>query len=71
MTTYKTKQIPGLGDYVWIRTCQECSHKQRDKKPTASPTDTWLEKKCRKCKSSALNWGSENASFYDNEDWSI
>lgn len=45
----------------WIRTCQECGHKQEDKRPSAITelTDAYRERKCKKCKSQALDFGSE------------
>jgi hypothetical protein len=45
--------------WQFIRTCQECGHKQTDTKPIGGVSDKWLAKKCKKCKSEALDYGSE------------
>lgn len=51
--TYK-KFVPG----DWIRTCQECGHKQKAVKPGDKElTDAYCDAKCKKCKSAALNYG--------------
>ena len=42
----------------WIRTCQECGNKQEDKKPVDDMTDAYANRKCKKCKSEALDFGS-------------
>ena len=43
----------------WIRTCQECGSKQEDKKPEGLDlSDAYCNKKCKKCKSEALDFGS-------------
>ena len=47
----------------WIRICQECGNKQEDKDPI---TYAYLNKKCKKCKSEALDFGSMHSD--DNED---
>jgi hypothetical protein len=44
--------------WQFIRTCQECGHTQTDKEPTKGITDSYLNKKCKKCKSEALDYGS-------------
>jgi len=46
---------------LWLRTCQECNHKQKDTKPVygTEPTDAYCNRKCRKCKSEALDYGME------------
>src|SRR5262245_9332169 len=52
----------------WYRTCQECGHVQLDRppptgRPPAGPTDgeyfRWAYRPCEKCKSEALDYGSE------------
>lgn len=43
----------------WIRTCQECGHKQATKPPNREkelPT-SYTDAKCRKCKSEGLDYG--------------
>jgi hypothetical protein len=43
---------------MWIRTCQECGHKQPDTQPKGEMTDAYRERKCKKCKSpGALDYG--------------
>lgn len=42
----------------FIRICQECGHKQEDKDPEGNPTNAFLNRKCKKCKSEALDYGS-------------
>lgn len=44
---------------AWIRTCQECFHKQKAKPPAEYKGDTWTEVQCKKCKSRALDYGQE------------
>lgn len=43
----------------WIRTCQECGHKQKDRKPEKEMTDAYRNRKCKRCGSPALDYGSE------------
>jgi hypothetical protein len=50
----------------WIRICQECGNKQEDKDPKHAITYAYLNKKCKKCKSEALDFGSMHSD--DNED---
>lgn len=42
----------------YIRTCQECGHKQECKDPKAYKGESWQNVKCKKCKSEALDYGS-------------
>jgi len=44
----------------FIRTCQECGHRQEDNEPDKNkPLSFAFEnRKCKKCKSEALDWGS-------------
>jgi ribosomal protein L40E len=44
---------------MWVRTCQECGHKQAMKAPKDQKTDNWRDAKCRKCGSMALDYGKE------------
>jgi hypothetical protein len=44
----------------WIRTCQECDHKQVAKHPADYKGDVWRDVKCKKCKSEALDYGKWN-----------
>lgn len=47
----------------WIRTCQECMHKQQDYPPPSkqSEYDKWAEHKCKACLSRSLNYGKDNS----------
>lgn len=51
----------------FTRTCQECFHEQEDTEPTAGvlPSDAYLDRKCKKCKSPALDYGSNKESAED------
>lgn len=44
---------------VWIRTCQECGHKQKANRPSQDKelSLAYTEAKCKKCKSEALDYG--------------
>lgn len=42
----------------FIRTCQECGFKQEDNKPEGEPTPNYSNRKCRRCKSMSLDYGS-------------
>ena len=43
----------------YMRTCQECGHQQMDKDPHGGmPTVAFNERKCKRCKSPALDYGS-------------
>ena len=56
---------------TWVRTCQECLHKQEAKPPPEYKGDSWKDVKCKRCKSASLDYGSEKHSDPDefwNED---
>jgi len=44
----------------WTRTCQECGHKQTAKRPNPNKelTLSYLESKCKRCKSPSLDYGT-------------
>lgn len=46
---------------LWIRTCDECGHKQQAHKPEYGKPlkPSYENSKCRKCHSIALDYGSE------------
>lgn len=48
----------------WIRTCQSCGHEQEDKEPLPQKEITLVyeNRKCKKCKSESLDYGSERPS---------
>lgn len=41
----------------FVRTCQECGHNQTDEEPGDVLTPAYRDRKCRKCKSTALDYG--------------
>ena len=43
----------------WVRTCQECGHRQVTKPTPEYKGESWRDLKCKKCKSPALDYGSE------------
>lgn len=42
---------------LFIRTCQECGHKQVARHPKTYPNDIWRNIKCKNCHSNALDYG--------------
>ena len=42
----------------FVRTCQECGHKQESKHPNTYKNETWRELKCKKCKSISMDYGT-------------
>lgn len=44
---------------VFVRTCQECGHKQKSKPSYLYKTDSWQDTPCRKCGITALDFGSD------------
>lgn len=42
----------------YIRTCQECGHKQESLDPKTYKGEGWKNIKCRRCQSEALDYGS-------------
>jgi hypothetical protein len=55
----------------WIRKCDECGNLQQDNPPPKDrePSDAWLNRKCLKCKSEALEWGSWERTKEEEEEW--
>ena len=53
----------------WIRTCQECGHKQAATPPaTGKPlTTAYTEAKCRKCHSIGLDYGTFPSTAQEDE----
>lgn len=43
---------------IWMRTCTECSHRQVDGEPQNGMTNAYRNRKCRRCKSDSLDYGS-------------
>lgn len=48
-----------MSEKPWIRTCQECGHRQEAKRPDTYKGESWRELKCKKCKSPALDYGND------------
>ena len=44
---------------AWIRTCQECGHRQVARCPNGMKSENWRNLKCRRCRSIAMDYGSE------------
>ncbi len=54
---------------MFIRTCQSCGHKQEDSRPIKDMAKAYKERKCKKCKSPDLDYGSEkHAKEQEDED---
>lgn len=55
---------------MWIRTCQECGHKQPAKPPAEykdQKAEAWREVKCARCKSVSLDYGKDNTPTQEDE----
>lgn len=50
---------------LWMRKCQECGHSQEDKHPEGAPTEAYLNRKCKRCKSMGLDFGKWVADDYN------
>lgn len=50
---------------MWVRTCQECGHRQGAERPVygVGPPVSYCNAKCGRCKSEALDYGSANFEF--------
>ncbi len=55
-----TLSFPEFPEGVWVRTCQECGHRQAMKKPDTTQGEAWRDVKCKKCKSHAMDYGQLN-----------
>lgn len=44
----------------WLRQCQECGHVQKDNPTFPPPNAAYDNRKCKKCGSAALDYGSWN-----------
>lgn len=55
---------------MWTRVCQECRNEQTDKQPprNAEPTTAYMNRKCKKCKSMGLDYGSEKSFSHQSDD---
>lgn len=45
----------------FIRTCQSCGNEQTDSEPKGEPSLAYENRKCKRCKSESLDYGSERA----------
>lgn len=55
----------------WKRTCQECGHAQGDKDPSnlsGAAFERFRDRKCKHCKSEALDWGMSTQTQEDDTD---
>lgn len=59
------KRIEAFPEEAWLRRCQECDNVQTDTEPEYGKelSKAYLERKCKKCKSESLDYGTGN---YDN-----
>ena len=60
------KRIETASETDQVRQCQECGHWQIDnswKYGDSEPSIAYLNRKCKRCKSESLNYGSQNASY--------
>ena len=48
----------------YIRRCQECGYEQEAKDPATYSNESWHNTKCKFCKSSALDYGSQREDNY-------
>jgi len=55
------KRYPQFNETDWIRECQECFHLQKDTEPINGMSDAYRNRKCKKCKSDALDYGFHNS----------
>ena len=73
-TAINMKHIPpdNSGDWVWLRTCQECFQKQKSTPPDyGNHKLAYDRKKCRKCGSESLDygtWHNTNPNYKDPDD---
>ena len=51
---------------AWIRVCQECGNRQKDNEPNhkAELTTAYRQRKCKKCKSESLDYGTDDSTYY-------
>jgi ribosomal protein S27E len=65
MTTQRQQELIGK----FVRTCQECGHKQIAKEPPTGkePTPSYCNSKCKACQSMSLDYGSVYQ--MPDEDW--
>lgn len=57
-----SKLVETMHNEAWVRTCQECGHRQLDKEPSEGMSDAYRNRKCKRCKSESLDYGSTNYS---------
>lgn len=58
-----------MSQSVYVRTCQECGHKQVAKDPMsyATGSENWRNLVCKHCKSNSLDYGSDGYTLVDGE----
>lgn len=52
-------------DKLFIRTCQSCGFEQEDQDPQNKLSDAYRNRKCKKCKSESLDYGSYKSNLPD------
>lgn len=54
-----------------MRMCQECGHKQVDNEPNPNEdlSDSYRDRKCKRCKSESLDYGSRVYDKEINDEW--
>lgn len=52
----------------YLRTCQECGHKQFSQVPSLPMTNSYADTKCRACKSRSLDFGRPVEPGKDSDD---
>lgn len=56
---------------AWLRCCQECGHVQVENTPPVygtEPSNSYKFKACKRCKSEALDYGTQNEYFEEDEE---
>lgn len=56
---------------AWLRCCQECGHVQDERYPPVygiEPSNNYKDRKCRKCKSESMDYGTQNEYFEEDEE---
>jgi len=61
--------MPKATETPWTRTCQECGHQQSDEEPEYGKPlpSTYSERVCNRCKSPALDYGTNPSTDSDND----
>lgn len=60
-------RMPNKDKHAWLRTCQACGHMSDYKNVDSYKGDSWMDTKCKKCKSADLDRGTMNEYWEDEE----